>query len=1047
MQVAKAKLFFLSFAVSLAAAAAGLLFLVGRLPAQAASADVLINADVSVLCGNNIREGSETCDGGASSGVCYNSSCNSDCTCPVCGDGTIGAGEGCESTSDCPAGQTCNASCVCAVPGHGPPSPPPPACTVSCDPWGACSSGIQSRSCTNSCSGPFTQTQSCLPVCGNGFTEAGEECDDNNTAAGDGCSSSCQLELGCGNGVVEAGEECDDNNTAAGDCCSSSCQVELLISNVSVSSVTRSSATVNWLTRSWQGGTCSSVATGSVLEWGRTVSLSDGSASLSGSSYRHPIGGLTANTSYYFQITASLDRPAAPDLVTSYDGSWLTSGGVENCNNGLDDDHDGFCDYAASTCTDGSVAGDPNCACAPDFLCAPGACQPDGLRVVTCEDQTTPTCQPGYQYQEGCGVCTGVVCGGCQQLDPQTCSCIDVANCCGNQSCEPPGEDPYRCALDCPVSCLSEWDCGGWQPADCPAAGVQTRDCFDRNACAVPIIEPDTQRSCGGVCPGLECGAGEIINITQCVCERIVPFCGNAVCEAGESLSACPQDCVEICEPSWTCLGWGSCQAGSQSRECYDLNGCDLDLGRPPEVRSCQPGCDVACGVCQSLDLASCSCAPTVECCGNRICEEDEATWSCAVDCGIPPTVSRPLPACLDGLDNDRDGLPDYLADPGCAKPSDRSERNITESAGAIGTLFREAVLDNLIVETINEQLAAPLLMTAVVVNSFSMLPLFTFLSFLRFLVTEPFALRLRRRKQWGVVYNAITKEPIDLAIVRLYRTADNRPIRSQVTDQQGRYSFIVPPGRYYLTVTKPTFTFPTALLKGKYEDVRHLNLYHGEPIEIQRSSLPITANIPLDSPEDSRQPAKLIFQYFRRKLQYAIAFSGVPLAALSLAISPSGITLSLFGVHCLLYGLFRRLAYVRPAKSWGVVYDQANRTPIRLAVVRIYDQEHHRLVESRITDRHGRYAFLVDHNWYYLTAEKPGYRPRRTGDLNLIEKGRAGIVNFDINLERGTGPSLPPPPPSVPTQSPPPVAPPPASEVGRQSLEDIMKLKPPASF
>src|SRR6185503_9584886 len=62
------------------------------------------------------------------------------------------------------------------------------------------------------------------PVCPNGVTETGEECDDNNTTACDGCSASCVLE-GCGNGMIEC-EACDDGNVADGDGCDASCHVE-----------------------------------------------------------------------------------------------------------------------------------------------------------------------------------------------------------------------------------------------------------------------------------------------------------------------------------------------------------------------------------------------------------------------------------------------------------------------------------------------------------------------------------------------------------------------------------------------------------------------------------------------------------------------------------------------------------------------------------------------------------------------------------------------------------------------------------------------------
>jgi cysteine-rich repeat protein len=65
-------------------------------------------------------------------------------------------------------------------------------------------------------------------VCGNGSVESGEECDDGNTTAGDGCSASCQDEGSgtCGDGTVDAGEECDDGNTVDGDDCSSTCENE-----------------------------------------------------------------------------------------------------------------------------------------------------------------------------------------------------------------------------------------------------------------------------------------------------------------------------------------------------------------------------------------------------------------------------------------------------------------------------------------------------------------------------------------------------------------------------------------------------------------------------------------------------------------------------------------------------------------------------------------------------------------------------------------------------------------------------------------------------
>ncbi|TMQ06138.1 MAG: DUF4215 domain-containing protein [Deltaproteobacteria bacterium] len=65
--------------------------------------------------------------------------------------------------------------------------------------------------------------------CGNGITEAGEDCDDGNTEDGDGCGHTCKIE-GCGDGIVQPalGETCDDGNRNSGDGCDASCHTEVV---------------------------------------------------------------------------------------------------------------------------------------------------------------------------------------------------------------------------------------------------------------------------------------------------------------------------------------------------------------------------------------------------------------------------------------------------------------------------------------------------------------------------------------------------------------------------------------------------------------------------------------------------------------------------------------------------------------------------------------------------------------------------------------------------------------------------------------------------
>jgi len=890
---------------------------------------------------------------------------------PVCGNSVIEAGENCESDSDCSVGASCNSSCQCQTVG-GPCVPT----TVSCG-WGACVAGSQSGVCTNGCSSwPATQACGICPgvTCGVGQVLNESTC-------------SCLPIAQCGNGNLDSGEECDDGNTVAGDCCSSQCSVELLISNVS-SSPTINSANISWSTQ------CQ--LTQSTLEWGTTVAVSNGVASgLSGQNYNYNINGLTSATVYFFRITATSGSKQA-----TYNGSFTTTGAVENCNNGIDDNNNGYCDYPASSCGDGSTPGDPACACSADFECTVGSCNSNGKQIVTCIDQTAPTCQPSYNYEQDCNVCEGVFCGPGQTLDQNTCTCSALPNVCGNGLCEPPAEDPYNCPQDCQVSCLSNWQCGQWQPEQCPESGYQARDCFDLNGCPVPINPPEVQRSCSGQCSGLTCGVGEQINLEFCLCEELVPFCGNSICESGENYQSCSQDCVAPCTPSWTCSGWSECSNGVRSRSCSDINNCGFNQGRPPETSSCTPGCNIACTDSQQIDVLSCACYNKSPYCGNGICEAEETNWSCATDCGLPPEFRVGIPECLDGIDNDGDGLADYPEDPGCESFYDRSENSIAKTLDQVQTFVQENILENPQVDTVNQQVIAPAIATAAAASTAASVSLFNLLAYARYLFTQPiFAFFRRRRHKWGVVYNSLTKQVVDLAIVRLYRKDNSQLVQSRVTDKNGRYNFLVSPGNYYLTVTKPGFSFPSSLMNNIKSDVSYLDLYYGATVEITESNPTINLNIPVDPIEKFEKPRSILIKFYLRKLQTVVAFSAVPISLIIFALTPTALTFGMLIFHIVLFVVFQRIAYQKRPKSWGRIYHHKTKKSVGRVITRIYDKQYNKLLETRVTDNSGRYSFLVGNNVYYVTAEKVGFSPYKSGEIDLINKKKEALVGMDIPL------------------------------------------------
>lgn len=309
----------------------------------------------------------------------------------------------------------------------------------------------------------------------------------------------------------------------------------------------------------------------------------------------------------------------------------------------------------------------------------------------------------------------------------------------------------------------------------------------------------------------------------------------------------------------------------------------------------------------------------------------------------------------------------------------------------------------------------------------------------MQFLFTQPFQL-LRKRKGWGVVYNSITKKPIDLALVRLYDAKTNRLLGSRVTDKYGRYIFLVEAGDYYLKAERPGFEFPSVLLKNRHDDGNYLDLYYGKEIAINPGErAAIVANIPLDQKDIKISDAEAIRKFSRQRAFEHISWIGPIIATAYAIVLPSVLTVSLLALHLFLLWYFWRLAIKRSGGRWGVVFDKSNRRPLKKAVTRIFSSEYGRMLEFYVTDNYGRYGFLVGDNKYYVTADKDGYQTSKTPILDLtnptLEKQK--IVASDIGLAKGN--EVPPIDDSKSTETAPEAS---QSEIKQELVENKSEIK-----
>jgi len=389
---------------------------------------------------------------------------------------------------------------------------------------------------------------------------------------------------------------------------------------------------------------------------------------------------------------------------------------------------------------------------------------------------------------------------------------------------------------------------------------------------------------------------------------------------------------------------------------------------------------------------------------------------------------------CSDGLDNDNDGSIDYPEDTDCASPTGKSEgketivdaltetpRKVLEKTGeiiekpleVIGETTKEVVqditqvatkvIDNPQVEKATKKYVAPVAVTVAAANTATALPFINILVYLRYLVcffTEPFYfLSRRRRRGWGVVYNSLTKQPVDLAIIRLYKTETNRLVQTRVTDIHGRYHFIVPAGDYYIKVLKQGFRFPSLYLRDKKEDYAFHSIYHGNPFHISAEEGAVRRNIPLDPPEADTKKMRVPIKGILHKPQKLIAFLGPLIAFFSFLIAPSWLILGLLLVHIFLYLLFRRFGKKEKVEKLGTIVDSSTNKPIKHAVIRLFQAEFNKLIRSQIANKKGRYGFLAGQGIFYLTVSKKGYHNYRTEFIDLREKGKGDFIATDIKL------------------------------------------------
>ena len=266
----------------------------------------------------------------------------------------------------------------------------------------------------------------------------------------------------------------------------------------------------------------------------------------------------------------------------------------------------------------------------------------------------------------------------------------------------------------------------------------------------------------------------------------------------------------------------------------------------------------------------------------------------------------------------------------------------------------------------------ASLLLNSIALKDILLLPLRLWGSLLTFLGIR------KRARIWGTVYDSVTKQPLDPALVTLKRL-DGGTVIEAITDLDGRYGFLVEPGTYLIFAEKTDYKYPSEKLKGNTSDELYQDLHFSEPITIIKSGEVIAKNIPMDSTKFSwnefvKNEKKLTKFYHKRDLilsRFSSAlFALGAMSSLYLTITDSTIfNISLLSVYVLIY-ILKKTKIIRPSPK-GIVVTKVDNIPLSFAIIKVFSAATDTLIIKKTTNKIGKYFLLVPNGKYYLTIEK----------------------------------------------------------------------------
>ncbi len=257
----------------------------------------------------------------------------------------------------------------------------------------------------------------------------------------------------------------------------------------------------------------------------------------------------------------------------------------------------------------------------------------------------------------------------------------------------------------------------------------------------------------------------------------------------------------------------------------------------------------------------------------------------------------------------------------------------------------------------------------------------------------------------WGIVYDSKTKRPLDPVLVTL--ESEDGKIYQTVTDMYGRYSFLVKPGLYNITLEKSNYFFPSEKIKSQLDELVYPDILTTVIVHVKDKE-PIKLNIPMDPQDENFNEVEKARRGYRAPstflalIRQTIYFVGFIWSTYGVIVYPTLLNVVLF----LIFSLYTLYARRHEKYQEGGYIREKDGKPAVGYIVELTRPTLKKTFSGLgkatfVTDVYGRYSFLVEKGEYKIEVSKMenGQKIKVYESPVIKMKKNIGVISKNIHL------------------------------------------------